>query len=208
MGPVGRRRRRRWPFVLLGLVVLFAAALFATDLTLKNAAQNAIAADVQRSTHSEGASVSIHSFPFLYDAIALGRVDRIDITDRGVPAGPVRIDEVRLDASQVHFERRQLLSNRKVVLTSVSRATLSAQVELSGVAGAIASDLGLDVTASGSNHIAISIAGRTLTVIDLTQIPIVPYCPLTLSHTGTRYTFSCTVSPVPQSVLAALSKGH
>jgi hypothetical protein len=185
-----------------------AAALVAVDVVLKDRAENAIAAHVQRSTHSEGASASIHSFPFLFEAAVRGRVDRIDITDRGVPAGPVRIDQVRLDASQVHFDRGQLLNDRKVVLTSVSRATLSAQIELSGIEGAIASGLDLQVTASGSNHIAISIAGHTLTVIDLTRIPIVPDCPLTISHTGTRYTFSCTVSPVPQSVLAALSKGH
>jgi hypothetical protein len=184
------------------------AALVAADLALKAVAQNAIAADVKRSTHAESASASIHSSPFLFDAAVRGRVDRIDVTARGVPAGPVRIDQVRLDASQIHFDRGQLLNDRKVVLTSVGQATLSAEVELSGIEGAIASGLDLQVTASGSNHVAVSIAGRTLIVIDLTRIPIVPDCPLTISHTGTQYTFSCTVSPVPQSVLAALSRHH
>ncbi|HMC38556.1 MAG TPA: hypothetical protein VKI19_02775, partial [Acidimicrobiales bacterium] len=81
-------------------------------------------------------------------------------------------------------------------------------IKLSGLEGTIASDLRLQVTATGSDRIVVSAAGRTLDVINLTRIPIVPVCPVQVHEAGGVYTLSCTVAPVPASVLAALSKGH
>jgi hypothetical protein len=171
----------------------------------KDATQSAIARDVQRSTHSQTASASITSFPFLYDVTADGRIDRLVITDRGVPAGPVTIESVRLVASQVRFDRHELLVDQKVHLVSVGRATVTAVVQLSGLEGVIASGLDLRVTASGSDHVVVSVAGHQLAVLDLTRIPIVPPCSLQITHSGTRYTFACSVSPVPPTILAALN---
>ena len=171
----------------------------------KDATESAIASDVQRSTGSRGASASITSFPFLYDVTADGRIGRLAVTDRDVPLGPVTIQQVDLVASQVRFDRHDLLANQTVRLVSVGRATISAVVQLSGLEAGIASAAGLEVSATGSNHVVLSAAGHTLAVVDLTRIPIVPPCQLGITHTGSRYTFSCTVSPVPPTVLAALS---
>ena len=202
MGQVVRGRRRRWPFVLLALLVAFGAVLVGADYGTRYITQNAIAADVQKATHSEGASARVQSEPFLYDILAKGRVDHIVIVDRGVPAGLVRIDQIRLDASEVRFDRNRLFSDRSVRITAVGRATLSVVIKLSGLEGTIASDLRLQVTATGSDRIVVSAAGRTLDVINLTRIPIVPVCPVQVHEAGG------TVAPVPASVLAALSKGH
>lgn len=177
----------------------------AADLLARSATQDAIATDVQRSTHSSSATAGISSFPFLYDVAAEGRLDRVTITARGVPAGPVRLDQVRLVGTQIHFDRHQLVSDRSVRLTEVGTATVTVQAHLSGLAGSIASDLGIEVTAPSSNRVSVRAAGHTLATLDLTQIPIIPRCPLQVTHTGETYTFSCTVSPVPESVLTALS---
>lgn len=207
MGQVGRRRRR-WPFVLLALLLLVVAILVGADFAVRFATEDAIATDVHRSTHSQSASASIDSFPFLYDTIARGRVDRLEVTDRGVPAGPFRIDQIQVVASQVRFSRSQLLSDHKVDITAVARATFKVTARLTTLENSIATTLGARITATASNQLVVSVAGRTVATIDLTRIPIVPLCPLNLAHTGDTYVLSCTVAPVPAPVLAALSKAR
>ncbi|HET6963465.1 MAG TPA: LmeA family phospholipid-binding protein [Acidimicrobiales bacterium] len=206
MGQVGRRRRRRWPYVILVLLVLTAAGLVGLDLAARIGTQNLIATDVQRSTHSRATDVSISSFPFLYDVTADGRIQRVTVTDSGVPAGPFRIDQVRLDASGVYFARSQLLERHSVRITEVDRATVTIVARLSGLEGSLANKLNVQVTADGSDRIRVTADGHTVATINLTKIPIVPQCPLNFTHNGDSYTFSCTVSPVPPAVLVALSK--
>lgn len=186
--------------------MIVVAASVALDLAARSVTQDAIATDVQKSTHSEGASASISSFPFLYDVAAEGRIDRVAITDRGVPAGPLRLDQVRLVASQVRFDRHELFTQHAVRLTDVGSATVTVQARLTSLTGTIARDLGIEVTSSASNRITVSAGGVTVARIDLTKVPIIPDCPLDVTHSGEVYTFSCTVSPVPPSVLEALSK--
>lgn len=185
---------------------MVAAGLVGVDLAARYAAQDAMAAAVQRSTKAKSVSVTISSFPFIYDVLAEGRVDDIDVIAHDVPAGPVTLDTIELKGSQVRLDRSQLLDHRTVRLTSVGSATLSIVLSLSTIENALATDLGVSVTASGSNDLVVSAGGRTLATIDLTKVPIVPYCPVQLVHSGSTYTLSCTVSPVPQSVIEALSK--
>ncbi len=206
MGQVGRRRRRRWPYVILVLLVLVAAGLVGLDIAARVGTQKLIATDVQRSTHSQSVDVSISSFPFLYDVAADGRIPRVIVTDTGVPAGPFRIDQVRLDASGVYFARSELLDRHSVRITQVSRATVAIVARLSGLESSLANRLNVQVTAAGSDRIRVTADGYTVATVNLTKIPIVPQCPLNFTHDGDSYTFSCTVSPVPPPVLAALSK--
>lgn len=186
--------------------MLAVAGLVGVDIAARVGTQNLIATDVQQSTHSRSASVGISSFPFLYDIAAEGRIGQVTVTDSGVPAGPFRIDQVRLDASEVHFARTQLLQHHSVRITEVGRATVTVVARLSGLQGALANQLGLQVTATSSDRILVTADGHTVATLDLTRIPIVPQCPLQVSHRGDTYSFSCTVAPVPPAVLAALSK--
>lgn len=182
------------------------AAAITADFVARDATQSAVAANVTRSTHSEGSSVDISSFPFLYNVAAHGRLDRIQVTDRGVPAGPFRIDRIHLDARQVRFDRHALLESHYVHIVSVGQATITVEAKLSDLESSIADRLGAQVTASSSDHVVISASGIPLVTLDLTRIPLVPVCPVTVSHTGDTYQFTCTVAPVPETVLAALSK--
>lgn len=186
--------------------MVVAAALVAGDFAARAGTQDLIASDVQKSTHSQSARVSISSFPFLYDVAAVGRVDHITIADHGVPAGPVRLDQVTLDATRVYFARRQLLEQHFVHITEVGRATVTIVAHLSALEGSLAHRLGVQVTARGSDRVAITAGGLTLLSLDLTRAPIIPACPLSVAHDGDTYTFSCTVAPVPGPVLAALSR--
>jgi hypothetical protein len=205
VGQVGRPRRRRWPFLLVVVLVL-AAALVAGDVAARVGTQNLIATDIRKSTRSDSAQVQIHSFPFLYGVAVQGRVNQVTITDLGVPVGAVRLDRVTLDAAGVHFSRHELLYQHYVHITKVRRATITVVARLSGLVGSLASRLGVQVTAASSDRIVVSALGVTLATVDLTQSPIVPKCPLAVDHSGDSYTFTCTVSPVPTSVLDAMSR--
>ena len=190
------------------LVVVAAAVLVALDFFARYTTQDAIARDVRSSTHSGTASASISSFPFIYDVAAEGRLDQVTVVDRVVPVGPIRLDQVRLVASQVHFDRHQLLTNHTVRLTGVDSATVTVSAHLSSLAGKLVRDLGVQVTSSASGRISISAEGVPVATIDLTRVPLIPDCPLQITHSGDSYDFTCTVSPVPASVLNALSQGR
>ncbi|MDA8044988.1 MAG: LmeA family phospholipid-binding protein [Actinomycetota bacterium] len=206
MGEIGYRRRRRWPFVLLILLVLLTAAATAVDFIVRDATENAVASDVRTSTHAARATVAISSFPFLYNVAVNGLVDHIVVDDYEVPAGTLRIDQVHLDVHDVRLDRHQLLQDRHVHITSVSRATITVVAKLSSLQSSLANDVGLEVTGRSSDALSVQALGRTVATVDLTRIPIVPLCPVTIEHTGGTYRFTCTVAPVPQSVLDALSQ--
>ena len=201
-----RPRRRRWPYLLVLLAVILAAGLVAADLAARSATESAIASRVRTSTHAQSVTASITSFPFLWDVAADGEISGLSITGQAVPAGPLVLDSVTLVAHHVHFDRHRLLSDRKVTVTSVASAQVTVVAHLSGFEQALASALDVEIVPSGSDRLALRAAGRTLATVDLTRVPLIPTCPLSVLHTGPSYTLSCTVAPVPSSVLAALSR--
>ena len=201
MGPLKLLRR----LLLLGLILLV-IALVVIDNLARVGSQDAIGSAVKASTRSQSASAKISSFPFIYDAAAEGKLGKIVVTDRGVPIGALRLDVVTLNASDVRFDRHQLFVDHKVRITEIDRATLTMETHLSALVSSLANAAGAQVTAPSPGIIAITVGGQVVSSINLTQIPIVPACPLQITHTGDDYTFTCTVSPVPPSVLAALSK--
>jgi hypothetical protein len=196
---------RRWLFFLLLPFIVLAGALVALDFVAKDATQSAIADTVKKSIHAGHVSVQISSFPFLYDVVAEGKVDRVVVTSQGVTAGLVQLSEVKVDASHVRFNRHELVSHHTVQFTSISQATVTIVVQLTAAQNALASGLNAQVTSTASNDLIISAGGHSLPPIDLTRVPLIPACPLDVVHTGSSYTLTCTVSPVPSTVLAALS---
>ncbi len=186
--------------------MVLAGAATAFDFIARDVTERAVASDVKAATHAERATVSISSFPFIYGVAANGRVDGIDVSVYGVPAGLLRIDEINLDVRGVRIDQHRLLADRTVSVTSIDSATINVVVKLSSLQNSLASDLGVEVSAPTSDRISFVVHGVTVASIDLTRVPIVPSCPLDVTHTGAVYTFSCTVAPVPASVLAALSK--
>jgi hypothetical protein len=84
--PAGRtRRRRRWPAVLVVLVVLVGAILVAADRVAVAVAQDRVATKLADQRPFSGKpSVSIHGFPFLTQA-AGGTYHDIELTGPGEP---------------------------------------------------------------------------------------------------------------------------
>ncbi|HET9078303.1 MAG TPA: LmeA family phospholipid-binding protein [Acidimicrobiales bacterium] len=198
MGQVIRR--------LIVLLVVVVAVLVGLDLAAQAVTESALASHVKTATHSRSASASISSFPFLWDAAVQGRVRDVTVVDRGVPAGPLTLDSVEVHAHQVKFDRKVLFNARSVKLTSISSATVTVVTHLTGLEQTVASALGTVVSVQSGDELVVRVAGQTIFSYKLSQIPLIPDCPLQLSQSGPSYSLSCTVSPVPAPVLAALSQ--
>jgi hypothetical protein len=179
VGPV--RRRRRWPFFVAVLVVVLAGILVGLDLAARSAAQSAAARQVKKSTGAATATVTFNSEPFLWDVLVDGRLSRVTVTAGEVPFGPITVTQVKVAGSDVRLDRNQLFNSRTVRVTSVRRATVTI------------------VTRGGL------LSAAAVAALDFTRIPLVPSCPLTAQAVNGGYDLTCTVSPVPASVLNAIN---
>lgn len=197
MGQVIRR--------LLAVLVVLAAIVVGLDLAGRAVTESALASHVKNSTQAKSTSVSINSFPFLWDAAVEGRVQNITVVDRGVPAGPLTLDSVRVQAHEVKFDRRVLFNAHSVKLTSVSSATVTVVTHLTGLEQTVASAVGAVVSVQPGDELVVRVAGHSVFSYKLSQVPLIPDCPLQVAQVPGGYSLSCTVSPVPGSVLAALS---
>ncbi len=218
----GRGTRRRWPLRLLVTVVVVAALLFGADYAARQVAQDQLAAHIRQSTSASSASATIHSFPFVYDVLAHGSVTKVDATADGVPAGPLRLQQVTVSAHQVQIDRHQLVADHRIHVTAIARATATVTVTaapISAVAGAPVSLSSGNVVSAAVHGVTvpavIGVEGQTLTLsaagvrllsVDLKQSPVVPACAMTLVVRPGELQVSCTVAPVPPSVIAALSQ--
>ena len=180
--------------------------LFGVDLAARSVTQSALADHVKKSTSAASVSAHISSFPFLWDAAVEGRVADLSVVARDIPAGPMRLDSVSVQAHEIRFDRKVLFNARSVKLTSISSATVSVTTHLTGLEQSLASLVGAVVTVEPGDELVVRIAGRTVFSYQLSRIPLIPDCPLQVQQDGAAYSFSCTVAPVPAPVLAALSQ--
>jgi hypothetical protein len=193
---------------LIGLLVtlaVLAGIAVGVDYAARYVTQSAVASAVKTHSHAQTVSVTISSFPFIYDVLAQGRVQRVDVVALGVPAGAVVLNRVELVADGVDLSRSDLFSG-KPTLTSVSRATVTIDYQLSGVEAALAQGFDVQAAVSSGPTIVLTARNRVIDTIKLARVPLVPDCPLQETHTANFYQFTCTVSPVPPAVLATLSK--
>lgn len=87
------RRRRRWPLILIMVLVVLAALLVIADRVAVHFADNEFATQIQKQGFSSKPDVSIQGFPFLTQVAARDFKD-VHITANGEKAGPVTIDDV------------------------------------------------------------------------------------------------------------------
>jgi hypothetical protein len=199
-----RQRRRRWPYVLLTLVVLLAAAGVAVDLYARAATESALASRVRSVTGARSASVTIGSLPFLWDVAVDGRLPAVDVVADHVPVGPIVLDQVTVDAHDVRLERRELLQSHRLVVTSVGSATLSVLVNPADVLAA-GGGSNYQLAAKG-NALVLYAGGLARYTVDLARAPVIPDCSFTGRQTASGLYLTCRVAPVPAGVVAALSQ--
>ena len=211
----------RW--MALGLVLLIVVSAVAADFGLRKAAETAMATKARQSTGASTSSASIGGFPFLYEVFARSDLDSLDLTLGEVPAGEsLTLQSVHVHLLKVAFDRSQLVSHRKVSITSIQTGTAAVTIsapELTTATGhtvTLTSDgqvlvmvdgrqVGASLSGAGDGELELSVAGVPLTRIDLAHNAIIPGCTFTVSVSGSAVTASCTMSPVPPAVIRAIS---
>lgn len=110
--PSSTPRRRRWPWVVLGVVVVLAVVLVVVDRVAASVAEDKVATTVSESlveyeTTAGSTSVRIRGFPFLTQA-ASGSFDQVDVTLNEVMVRGFALDELTAKLTDVDVPRSAL----------------------------------------------------------------------------------------------------
>lgn len=144
------RRRRAWPWVLLGIVAVLVGAAFAADALIRDLAEKAIAERISSALQVPAdapVEVRLGGAPVLVQAIG-GSLDQVDLTIDSLALGPLTGD-LTLRARGVPFD--QNAPTRELVARyAIPAAALTAVApEATGVAVEQVSFDGSEVVATG-----------------------------------------------------------
>jgi hypothetical protein len=148
-GTPERTRRRRWPWVLLGIVIVLLVLLVVLDRVAVAYAENQAAQQMQSQGLSTKPDVSIEGFPFLTQ-VARRHIDHVHITANGVKEGPVTLNVVA-DATDV-------LLDPGYQSGTIGHVTGTGVIPFSSVASAFgAGGSGLTISSGGGNNVKVSL---------------------------------------------------
>jgi DUF2993 family protein len=151
-----RRRPRRWPWVLLGIVVLLVALFVAVDRIALHLVEDKAASTLQTSQHlNQKPDVSVAGFPFLTQ-LAAGEFDEVTITAKHIEVGNGTLQIASVDVHLHHVTvPRDASSVRARTAQAAGRITYA---ELSRA-------LGVSVSDGGNGRLVatptVTIAGQT-----------------------------------------------
>ena len=144
-----RRRRRRWPWVVLGIVLVLAALFVVLDRVAVAYAENQAAKQMQSQGFPAKPDVTIKGFPFLTQ-VAARRFNDVHISASDVPAGPVKFS-FAADATDV-------LLNPGFQSGTISHVTGTGVIPFSSVSSALgAGGSGLRISSVGGNNVKVSL---------------------------------------------------
>jgi hypothetical protein len=202
-------------------VAVIVALAVGVDIAARVIAEHAIASRAKASTDAQSSSAGISSFPFLYDVVVEGSVHDISVHLNGVPIGPLTVDRLDVSVHQVDIDKGQLFGHRKVRVTAISSATAAITVSAADITAAThvavtisgntvtASVAGVQVpvsaTVTDSHFLTFNLAGRPVGSFNLARSPLIPPCEMQLGSRQSALHLSCSISPVPASLIAALS---
>jgi hypothetical protein len=213
--------RRLFLFGLLATVGVVVALAIGVDIAARVVAQDQIASRAKSSTGAQSTSASINSFPFIYDLLVDGSSRSVTVHLRGVPIGPLTVDRVDVNVRDVHIDKARLLDHHKVRVTSISSATAGLTITASDITSATGVPVSISgntvtasvagvripvsVTVTGKDLLSFNVFGHRAVTFNLAGTPVVPDCPMQLTTQQSSLQLSCTISPVPTSLIAALS---
>ena len=187
----------------LGLLILVVVALVVGNFWARSHAQQVMADRIKSRTGAEHVAVHIGSFPFLYE-LAVSKVERVKVIADGVPVGPIRLTHVTVDARDVDVDHHFLIFDRKLRIVSIARATVTVQIEQKELAS-IADAVNAQLTVVDGHQLVVAVFGHRVLSVDLTKSRLVPNCTLALARVSDGFSASCTVAPVPPSIVATLN---
>jgi hypothetical protein len=206
---------------MIGLLVALAIG---ADIAARVIAQDQIANRAKSSTGAQSTSASISSFPFLYKLLVDGDARSVTVHLKGVPIGPLTVDRVDVNVRNVSIDKGQLIDHRKVRVTAISSASAALTITASDISVATGIPVSISgntvtasvagvripvsVTVTGSDALTFNVFGHREVTFHLAKTPVVPDCPMQLTTQEAALQLSCTISPVPASLLAALSSSR
>jgi LmeA-like phospholipid-binding len=203
--------------VLVVLGGLFEGA----DLLARHVAEDAIAGRAVAATKATSAGATLSGWPILWDFFAENSVPSVSLTMQDVPIGPLHVEEIGVTLTKVDVDSGALFTSRSLRLTSISRAAVRAVLtdsELSTASGQTVEILpggkvgvlidGTLVTATvqlTGDVLVLGADGRQVLRVDLSTDRLIPKCQMTSSFSAGEIVASCSISPVPASLLSAIS---
>src|SRR3569833_498606 len=139
-----RKRRRRWPLVVLIVVLVLAGLAVVGDRVAAAYAENRIASEIQKEGFGARPDVTIHGFPFLTQVLDR-HFPHAHMTARNIREGPVTISRIAGDVRDVRVDS----GVRKGTIGSVDGTGPISFGNLAKAAG----QPGLKLTAAGPNTV-------------------------------------------------------
>ncbi len=206
----------------MAIVVVVVLVLVGLDVAARLVAQSELASRAKSASGAQSASASISGFPFLWDLLEEGDVHGVHLHLSDVPAGPLTLSDVDVQLTGTHIDRSALFSRRQVHVDSIDSGTATITV----TAAALSTAVGDSVTLPGQGKVVVDVFGRqvaaTVEVVgnhelvldvdgvavlqsNLNSSPLVPACDLAVSVGTGELSVSCTVTPVPGSLVQAIA---
>lgn len=207
---------------LIVLVLVLALLFIGANLLAAHVAGDEIASRAKQATGASSASASVGTFPVLYRFLANGSVPEVRVALTYVPVASLDVASIGVVLRGVVIDRGDLFAKREVRVKSIAsaRATVvvtaaelssavgrtvmlpgSGRVEVELASGTVAASVGI----TAGDVLVVSEAGVPLVRVDLATSPLVPACSMSLDVGAGQVEATCSVSPVPAKVLAAIS---
>ncbi|MGH9222442.1 MAG: LmeA family phospholipid-binding protein [Acidimicrobiales bacterium] len=209
-----RRPRRRGAGVLLVLLALIAGLLVAADLTARRVAEDELAKRVAaRVPEASSTSAKVRSFLFLGRLLTSGKVAEVDAGVTDVTVRGLRFASVGVALHGVKIDRRQLVRDRRVVLSDIDRGRARAEVDAAALAAALGVPVTLEpgrasVTVGGvklgaslavtGGRLIVGGVGVTLPGLELVA-PLLPCVPDAAVEAG-RVVLTCDFTEIPNEL--------
>ncbi len=190
--------------------------MVAGDVGARSVAETQLRRRVELAVSPAGAATArITSFPFLARLVFSGRVAHIHVAAAGVTVEGLTFDRVALDLDGVTFDRDRLLSERKVVLQTVTQGTATAEMTQEQLSARLGVPITLapgraQVVVGGTtltggvsvsdNNLRVVAAGLTVPPLRVPTLALVP-CVSDVQILAGRVRLTCTVHEIPAELL-------
>ncbi|MBC8073903.1 MAG: LmeA family phospholipid-binding protein [Deltaproteobacteria bacterium] len=178
------------------------------------------------------AKVEIEGFPFLFDVLVSGSVDRLRVELSDIENVGVSVESVVLVVDDIAIDRDLLLDQRKLAVTDIGRAELTARLTGAAISKVVREQVELDgstarIKAYGlSAEAQLSVVGRRVELKVSSSAPLPPEarafldrplvfqlppeevlpCTPALHVVDSRLELGCTVTELPPAVKRALGQ--
>lgn len=198
------------------LAIVVAVGLGAGDVAARNLAETQLATLVGDRVPGDGAtSATIESFPFVGQLLVQGRVPRVQVSQEGVPAGPLVFNSISVDLRDVRIDRAELVERRRVSIIAIDRGLVTAVLG----EGQLSAATGVTVHL-GAGTATANVAGREVTVepsltdgvlhlgplsVTIPEAPMLP-CATDVRIEPRRALITCTIDEVPAELLRQVAE--